>query len=244
MGFFGYDLVRAVEPLGEPAARPARPARHGADALRRARRLRPPQAHGHDPRQRRPAGRARRRARLRRGRRARSSEVRDALAGPVPRGEPRAPAAARDARVPAPTCRASTSKRWWRGSSSYIYAGDAFQVVPSQRWSAPVPVEAFSIYRGLRAVNPSPYMYFLDFGDFQVAGASPEPLLTVSGRHVSHQADRRHPPARRDARGGPADRRRAAGRREGARRARDARGPRPQRPRPRVRVRQRGTSTS
>ena len=67
----------------------------------------------------------------------------------------------------------------------YIYAGDAFQVVPSQRWSAPVPVEAFSIYRGLRAVNPSPYMYFLDFGDFQVAGASPEPLLTVSGRHVS-----------------------------------------------------------
>ena len=68
----------------------------------------------------------------------------------------------------------------------YIYAGDAFQVVPSQRWSAPVPVEAFSIYRGLRAVNPSPYMYFLDFGDFQVAGASPEPLLTVSGRHVTH----------------------------------------------------------
>jgi anthranilate synthase component 1 len=48
-----------------------------------------------------------------------------------------------------------------------------------------VPVEAFSIYRGLRAVNPSPYMYFLDFGDFQVAGASPEPLLTVTGRHVS-----------------------------------------------------------
>jgi anthranilate synthase component I len=67
----------------------------------------------------------------------------------------------------------------------YIYAGDAFQVVPSQRWSAAVPVEAFSIYRGLRAINPSPYMYFLDFGDFQVAGASPEPLLTVGGRHVS-----------------------------------------------------------
>jgi anthranilate synthase component I len=67
----------------------------------------------------------------------------------------------------------------------YIHAGDAFQVVPSQRWSAPVPVEAFSIYRGLRAVNPSPYMYYLDFGDFQVAGASPEPLLTVNGRRVA-----------------------------------------------------------
>ncbi|MDX6697219.1 MAG: anthranilate synthase component [Solirubrobacteraceae bacterium] len=67
----------------------------------------------------------------------------------------------------------------------YIRAGDAYQVVPSQRWSAPVPVEAFSIYRGLRAVNPSPYMYFLDFGDFEIAGASPEPLLTVSGRRAS-----------------------------------------------------------
>jgi anthranilate synthase component 1 len=61
----------------------------------------------------------------------------------------------------------------------YVHAGDAFQVVPSQRFSAPAPVEAFSIYRGLRAVNPSPYMYFLEFGDFQIAGASPEPLVKV-----------------------------------------------------------------
>jgi anthranilate synthase component 1 len=67
----------------------------------------------------------------------------------------------------------------------YIRAGDAYQVVPSQRWSAETPVSAFSIYRGLRAVNPSPYMYFLDFGDFQVAGASPEPLITVGDRRVT-----------------------------------------------------------
>jgi anthranilate synthase component 1 len=66
----------------------------------------------------------------------------------------------------------------------YIRAGDAFQVVPSQRFSAPAPAEAFSIYRGLRTVNPSPYMYFLDFGDFEIAGASPEPLLKVTGRRV------------------------------------------------------------
>ena len=66
----------------------------------------------------------------------------------------------------------------------YVHAGDAFQVVPSQRFSAPAPVEAFSVYRGLRAVNPSPYMYFLEFGDFQIAGASPEPLVKVSGRTV------------------------------------------------------------
>jgi anthranilate synthase component I len=57
--------------------------------------------------------------------------------------------------------------------------------VPSQRWSAAANAEPFSIYRGLRAVNPSPYMYFLDFEDFQIVGASPEPLITVSGRQVS-----------------------------------------------------------
>jgi anthranilate synthase component 1 len=67
----------------------------------------------------------------------------------------------------------------------YVRAGDAFQVVPSQRFSADCPVEAFSIYRGLRAINPSPYMYFLDFGDFEIAGASPEPLITVTGRRVA-----------------------------------------------------------
>ena len=66
----------------------------------------------------------------------------------------------------------------------YVRAGDAFQVVPSQRFSADCPVEAFSIYRGLRAINPSPYMYFLDFGDFEIAGASPEPLVKVTGRRV------------------------------------------------------------
>ena len=66
----------------------------------------------------------------------------------------------------------------------YVHAGDAFQVVPSQRFSAPAPAEAFSIYRGLRTINPSPYMYFLDFEDFQLAGASPEPLVKVSGRRA------------------------------------------------------------
>ncbi|MBA2546792.1 MAG: chorismate-binding protein [Solirubrobacterales bacterium] len=66
----------------------------------------------------------------------------------------------------------------------YVHAGDAFQVVPSQRFTADQPAEAFSIYRGLRTVNPSPYMYFLDFGDFEIAGASPEPLVKVTGDRV------------------------------------------------------------
>ena len=67
----------------------------------------------------------------------------------------------------------------------YAHAGDIFQVVPSQRWTAELGIHPFSVYRGLRTVNPSPYMYYLDFGDFHIAGASPEPLLTVSGRHAS-----------------------------------------------------------
>jgi anthranilate synthase component 1 len=112
------------------------------------------------------------------------SEVRWRLDGPVPRPA-RRPAQGRVA----PVFQSNMSREQFEAMVSriieYIYAGDAFQVVPSQRWSAPVPVEAFSIYRGLRAVNPSPYMYFLDFGDFEIAGASPEPLITVAGRRVA-----------------------------------------------------------
>jgi anthranilate synthase component 1 len=69
-------------------------------------------------------------------------------------------------------------------SKDYIRQGDVFQVVPSQRWSGPCPVEPFSVYRGLRNVNPSPYMYYLEFEDFAIAGASPEPLVKVSGSRV------------------------------------------------------------
>jgi anthranilate synthase component 1 len=112
------------------------------------------------------------------------AEVRWRLAGPVPRPS-RPPAADRRAPHFEPNMSREQFEAMVARIVEYIYAGDAFQVVPSQRWSAPTPVEAFSIYRGLRAVNPSPYMYFLDFGDFELAGASPEPLITVSGRRVS-----------------------------------------------------------
>ncbi len=63
----------------------------------------------------------------------------------------------------------------------YIYAGDAYQVVLSQRFEQPVEVSGFSIYRGLRAVNPSPYMYYIAFRDFEVVGSSPEALVKVTG---------------------------------------------------------------
>ena len=108
--------------------------------------------------------------------------VRARLAGPLPAFEPHG-------EREEPTFEPNMSREAFEANVAriieYIHAGDAYQVVPSQRWSAPTPVEPFSIYRGLRAVNPSPYMYFLDFEDFQIVGASPEPLLTVNGRHVS-----------------------------------------------------------
>jgi anthranilate synthase component 1 len=112
------------------------------------------------------------------------AELRWRLAGPVPRlAQP--PAPGREV----PRFQSNMTREQFEAMVAriveYIFAGDAYQVVPSQRWSAPTPVQAFSIYRGLRAVNPSPYMYFLDFGDFEVAGASPEPLITVNGRHVA-----------------------------------------------------------
>ena len=67
----------------------------------------------------------------------------------------------------------------------YITAGDALQVVLSQRFSTPVDVPPFALYRGLRAVNPSPYMYFIAFDDFALVGSSPEPLVTVRGDRVT-----------------------------------------------------------
>jgi len=112
------------------------------------------------------------------------TEIRRALDGPVPKAE-------RDmAPRPEPEFTSNMDRATFEGMVSkivdYVHAGDAFQVVPSQRWSAPLGgIDPFSVYRGLRVVNPSPYMYFLDFLDFQIAGASPEPLLTVAGRRAS-----------------------------------------------------------
>ena len=59
----------------------------------------------------------------------------------------------------------------------YILAGDVMQVVPSQRLSAPYEAPPLNLYRALRSLNPSPYMYFLDLGDHQVVGSSPEILV-------------------------------------------------------------------
>ena len=72
-----------------------------------------------------------------------------------------------------------------RKAKEYIVAGDAFQIVLAQRFEAPFSLPPFSLYRALRRTNPSPYLYFLDFGGFAVAGSSPEILVKVSGDVVT-----------------------------------------------------------
>lgn len=68
-------------------------------------------------------------------------------------------------------------------AKEYIKAGDIVQVVPSQRLSVPVSADPFDIYRALRAINPSPYMYYLKLGDVKIAGSSPEVMVrTEEGR--------------------------------------------------------------
>jgi anthranilate synthase component 1 len=180
VGFFGYDLVRTVEPLGEP-----NPDTLGlpdmalmvTDVLLVFDHLRheltilacafAEDEGGIEAAYARAADAI--------------AEVRERLRGPVPAPE-------RPSIVDPPRFSSNLEREEFEGAVSriveYIHAGDAFQVVPSQRFSAQLPVDAFSVYRGLRAVNPSPYMYFLEFGDFQIAGASPEPLVKVSGRRV------------------------------------------------------------
>jgi anthranilate synthase component 1 len=70
-------------------------------------------------------------------------------------------------------------------AKDYIAAGDAFQIVLAQRFETPFKLPPFSLYRALRRTNPSPYLYYLDFGGFAVAGSSPEILVKVSGDTVT-----------------------------------------------------------
>jgi anthranilate synthase component I len=72
-----------------------------------------------------------------------------------------------------------------RRAIEYIHAGDIFQVVPSQRLSRHVNAAPFTVYRALRAINPSPYMFYLDLDDFHIIGASPELLVRVEDGEVT-----------------------------------------------------------
>lgn len=70
-------------------------------------------------------------------------------------------------------------------AKEFIRAGDVFQVVPSQRFSKPFELPPFALYRALRRTNPSPFLYFLNFGGFQVVGSSPEILVRLRDERVT-----------------------------------------------------------
>ncbi|WP_413871355.1 anthranilate synthase component I [Albidovulum sp.] len=70
-------------------------------------------------------------------------------------------------------------------AKDYIRAGDIFQVVPSQRWTADFTLPPFALYRSLRRTNPSPFLTFFNFGGFHIVGASPEILVRLRGGEVT-----------------------------------------------------------
>lgn len=103
----------------------------------------------------------------------------------------RAPPAQRDLGEAAPVgaLRSNFTRDGYKAAvdkaKDYIRAGDIFQVVPSQRWAMDFPLPPFALYRSLRRTNPSPFMFFFNFGGFQVVGASPEILVRLRDGEVT-----------------------------------------------------------
>lgn len=100
---------------------------------------------------------------------------------PVPLPAPRAESPVR----PVSNCTPDEYEAAVRACLEYIAAGDIFQVVISQRFEAPLASHPFSIYRALRTINPSPYMFYLDLGEEITAGSSPEVMVKVEGGRVT-----------------------------------------------------------
>lgn len=119
----------------------------------------------------------------------------DAMAADLARPAPVAPAALPPSALPEFTARSggATYQGWVEDVKERIRAGEAFQVVPSQRFETPCEASALDVYRVLRATNPSPYMYLFRFGGedgdggFDVVGSSPEALVKVEdGQAMMH----------------------------------------------------------
>jgi anthranilate synthase component I len=174
-GVFGYDMIRLAErlpnvnsdPLGLPDAILIRPSVVAvfdsiAQEILLVTTVRPDH---------RPAVEAYAAAR------ARLAAVEADLARPLPaRGPEPAPVASEV--LASPVSREAYGEIVER-AKAYIRAGDIFQVVPSHRFTAPFRLDPFALYRSLRRVNPSPFLYFLNFGGFQLVGSSPEILVRL-----------------------------------------------------------------
>jgi anthranilate synthase component 1 len=114
----------------------------------------------------------------------RLTEALDAFEGPLPyRHE------AADGEQPAPVPTSNTTLAEYSANvekaKEYIRAGDIFQVVPSQRFSVPFHLPPFALYRSLRRLNPSPFLFFMDFGGFSIVGSSPEILVRLRDGKVT-----------------------------------------------------------
>ena len=114
----------------------------------------------------------------------RLKSVVSALEAPLPH-----PASVTGKKLAAPEPRSNTKPSEYlkmvAKAKEYIAAGDIFQVVLSQRFSAPFALPAFSLYRALRRLNPSPFLFHLEFGDFALVGSSPEILVRVRDGQVT-----------------------------------------------------------
>ncbi len=113
---------------------------------------------------------------------ARLDEAEAALDRPLPRPAP--PAALPAQPAPSSNFTPEGFKAAVLRAKDYIAAGDAFQVVPSQRFSAPFGLPPFALYRALRRLNPAPYLFYFDAGGFALVGASPEILVSVKHGEV------------------------------------------------------------
>jgi anthranilate synthase component 1 len=120
---------------------------------------------------------------------ARLAKLRARLASPLP--EEMLLSGENDRGTPpleAPLSRSFTEKEFIEAverSKEYVFAGDCMQVQISQRTSRPFAAPPLALYRALRGLNPSPYMYYFDFADHQVVGASPEILVRLSGNEIT-----------------------------------------------------------
>jgi anthranilate synthase component 1 len=180
-GYLGYDMVRHIEALpdanpdllGIPEAVLARPTMIAVfDHVRDTLTLCAPVWPGSDSVQ---AAWDAAQARL--------DEAEAALDRPLPR--PAAPVS-----LPQPPAPVSNFTREGfiaavERAKEYIRAGDAFQIVPSQRFSAPFALPPFALYRALRRINPAPFLFFCDFGGFAAVGASPEILVRLRHGEVT-----------------------------------------------------------
>jgi anthranilate synthase component 1 len=113
----------------------------------------------------------------------RLEEARAALARPLPHPAP--PVSLPPQPAPTSNFTAAEFENAVLRAKEYIAAGDVFQVVPSQRFSAPFALPPFALYRALRRINPAPFLFFLDFGGFAVTGSSPEVLVRLRDNRVT-----------------------------------------------------------